>query len=199
MSESMVSHGRRRALRIAGLGALGLFGAACSAGQGGTPLSDLLPLSKGPVEKNERVEFRRRLKAAPGLPEVEPAVQGLFVRREDNSVFVGTGNVKLKVVVDTDVNGGKSSVKAEFDGPVKEILIGRDTVFYKDITPANVEAMKKGEEIQQQVEPVASLDALLTDVSTNDTLTVWGEQRGERLVAKTVVYARPALPDPPAP
>lgn len=199
MSESKLLRGRRRVLRLAGLGALGVLGAACSAGQGGTPLSDLLPLSKGPVVKDERVEFSRRLKVAPGLPETEPDVQGLFVRREDNSVFVGTGNVRLNVQIDSDVNGGKARVKADFDGPVKEILIGRDTVFYKDITPANVEAMKKGEEIQQQVEPVASLDVLLTDVSTNDTLTVWGEQRGERLLAKTVVYARPALPDLPAP
>lgn len=190
---------RRRVLKLAGAVAFGGLTAACAGGTagGGAPLSDVLPVGKEPVVKDERVELRRRLKPAPGLPEKEPDVRGLYVRRDDNTLFVGTGNVRLGVEIDSNVNNGQPRVKADYDGPVKEILIGRDTVFYRDITPANVEAMKKGEEIQQQVEPVATSEELLKDISTNDTLSAWGTMRGERLAVTVLVVARPALPDAP--
>lgn len=189
---------RRSVLKLAGVVALsGLTPACAPDGAGSVPLSDVLPVGKGPVVKNERVQLRRRLKPAPGLPEKEPDVRGLYVRRDDNALFVGTGNVMLSVEIDTDVNDGQPRVKATYDGPVKEILIGRDTLFYRDITPANVEAMKKGEEIQQQVESVATAEELLKDISTNDTLSAWGEMRGERLIVTVLVVARPALPDAP--
>jgi hypothetical protein len=121
--------------------------------------------------------------AAPELPKTPETVNGVFVRREDNSFFVGTGNLKLSMTMEQ--NGG-GVVNADYDGPVIEVVVTRDTLLYRDETPAFFsKADLSGEvEIQQVVRQVDAPEGL----GENSTIRVWGQQRGDRVVAEVLVY-----------
>ena len=57
----------------------------------------------------------------------------------------------------------------------------------KDVTKVEVEpsARESGEQVvQQKLQPVDSLE----EVGENTELEVWGERRGDRVVAEVVVY-----------
>src|SRR5687768_15266353 len=51
-------------------------------------------------EGGESVAVSLDIKPAPELPPTPPEVGGLFVRREDNSIFVGTGEIEFAVEID---------------------------------------------------------------------------------------------------
>jgi hypothetical protein len=85
--------------------------------------------------------------AAPELPKTPETVNGVFVRREDNSFFVGTGNLKLSMTMEQ--NGG-GVVNADYDGPVIEVVVTRDTLIYKDETPTFFSKADLGGEVEIQ-------------------------------------------------
>ncbi len=126
---------------------------------------------------------------SPDLPDRPTEVAGVFVSREDNSILVGTGGISLNVEVRQEQGGApQSQVTLGHDGPVVEVVTTRDTVMYRDETEmpnprsGNVES---GEHtIQQVVTPVHTLDEL----GTNTELQVWGERRGDRVIADVLVY-----------
>lgn len=128
------------------------------------------------------------IKNAPEIPEQEPDVRGLYLRRQDQSIFIGTGNVKVGLMKDSS---GQSNSSAEHDGPEVEVVVNHNTAIYIDKTPITQEAMKSGAELQQVVEPVESLDDLTANLSKTDTLSVWGEKSGSRVVAKVMLYRSP--------
>ncbi len=133
----------------------------------------------------------QNIKPAPELPSGEPAVSGLYLRRNDNSIYIGTGNVELRVQVDAE---HKTSAKASHDGPEAEVVFTRDTVLYEDTTPMTVDDFENSREIQQVVAQVPTLDALTEKLSDVDGLAVWGEKNGDRYIAKVVLYRPPILP-----
>ncbi|MFZ5919331.1 MAG: hypothetical protein ACOYZ7_20575 [Chloroflexota bacterium] len=117
------------------------------------------------------------LVAAAELPTTSPDVGGLFLRREDNSIIVGTGEVRL-TIRDGQVNGFHS-------GPEVEIVITHDTLVYRDKTPMQSDAIVDGK-LQQVVGPGS-----LEELETYSFISVWGEQRGDRLLARVLVYKIP--------
>ena len=133
-----------------------------------------------------------KIKNAPEVPASEPEATGLYLRRQDNSLFIGTGEIQM--MWQREANG-KTTAKAKSNGPEVEVVINRDTAIYRDTTPITMEDMEQGRELQQAVEPVASLDDLVANLNDTDTLQVWGTRNGDRIVAKTVVYRPPVLPD----
>ena len=144
-------------------------------GAGVQVFEDVIDDGSGPVS------ITTILEPSPDLPNREADVSGIFLRREDNSVFVGTGNISVSVMVED----GKPSTTTDHSGPEIEVVLTRDTVFYEDVTEISREAMESGEQhIQQEVRQVDEL----ADLTKGASIGVWGERRGDRVIAEVVVY-----------
>ena len=83
------------------------------------------------------------IKPAPELPQTPPEVGGLFVRREDNSIFVGTG--EIEVSVELDAATGQKRTSSNHSGPVLEVVITNDTAIYRDVKLSLFSAMASKE------------------------------------------------------
>ena len=135
------------------------------------------------------VSMRISIEPSPDLPETSSEVGGVFLRREDNSVFVGTGSTELNVDIHIDETGAiEPSVSLTSNGPEIEVVVSHDTVLYEDVTdiPGFDGVAGKGGDhtIQQTVKRVDSLEEL----KGNAELQVWGSKRGDRVVADVMVY-----------
>ena len=116
-----------------------------------------------------KIEVQR----ADEMPDTPPDVAGVYVRREDSSLLVGTGTV-------TFVIGGDAS----YDGPMVEVVSSHNTQIYRDDTTKLLKGGPPSEPVQQTLKP-GSLD----EIGRNDVVSAWGERHGDRLVARMIVYA----------
>ena len=93
----------------------------------------------------------------------------------------------LEVMVEVD-DTGEREVSFEHSGPEVEVVVSRDTILYQDVTryvPDDPAARKSSERtVQQVVKPIDSLE----EIGQNAEMEVWGERRGDRIVAEVVVY-----------
>ncbi|MCB9079997.1 MAG: hypothetical protein H6631_20525 [Anaerolineaceae bacterium] len=126
------------------------------------------------------------IKAAPELPPTPPETGGVFVRREDNSIFVGTGEIEVMAEAEND---GPPALNVNFSGPVLEVVVTRETTIYRDETefPTPSQASSGEQTVQQVVAEVDSLNELGPNTK-NAELQVWGNRSGDRVVAQVVVY-----------
>lgn len=133
------------------------------------------------------VSFSLDIQPAPELPPTPPEVNGLFVRREDNSIFVGTGEIEMSVTIDQATGERQSS--SSYSGPVLEVVVTRETAIYRDETgfPEPGQAGGGKQTIQQVVKPVDSLEAL-GENTKNTEIQAWGTRSGDRVVAQVLVY-----------
>jgi hypothetical protein len=111
------------------------------------------------------------------LPSMPANVKGLYVRREDNSLFVGTGEVMLNI--------RDGQVISDYDGPEVEVVVTHDTVVYRDKTAYGTGEAEDGK-IQQVVKPGS-----LEEIGKHSLISVWGQERGSRLFAEVLVYKIP--------
>ena len=111
------------------------------------------------------------------LPSVPADVKGLYVRREDNSLFVGTGEVMLNI--------RDGEVISDYDGPEVEVVVTHDTMVYRDKTQYGTDEVGDGK-IQQVVKPGS-----LEEIGKHSLISVWGQERGSRLFAEVLVYKIP--------
>ena len=104
-----------------------------------------------------------------------------MLRRADNSLIVGVNFTKYQRVKNDDT--GEVWHEIAFDGkPVeKEVVVTRDTIIYGDATNMNTEAVNG--KIQQVVR-----SGTLDDIRKDAFLRVWGEGKGDRVVAKVILY-----------
>lgn len=136
------------------------------------------------------VTTRIEVLPSPDLPDRESDASGVFVRRLDNSFFVGTGNAELSVWIEQAQDGSiQPSVSLSSDGPEVEVVITRDTVLYLDVTEipgqGGVPGKPGDHTIIQKVELIDTLD----DLKGNAELQVWGTRRADRVVADILVYS----------
>ncbi len=119
------------------------------------------------------------------LPQTNPDVAGIFDHRQDNSLFVGTGNVTMSVMKD---RSGKVQTSSSHSGPVVEVVVTNQTVIYKDVTDQQFSSQPpaSGQKIQQVVVP-----GTLDEIGQTSSITVWGRQTGDRTIADVLVYANP--------
>ncbi len=109
------------------------------------------------------------------MPDAAPDVAGLFVRREDNSLFVGTGHMSgVKVDGEWELH---------HDGPVVEVVTTHDTVIYRDDTFQQLRGDPPSGPIQQVLTP-----GVVDEIGENSAVSAWGERRGERLIAEVIVF-----------
>jgi hypothetical protein len=120
---------------------------------------------------------------APELPERKPDLVGIYVRREDNSLFLGTGNVKFHTIRESDAE--QPRFESGYDGPLVEVLVTRSTRVYFDET--DFEDRKPGADTVQQVVQEGTLE----DLGQDHLIQVWGERQGDRVVAELVVIFSP--------
>ncbi len=122
------------------------------------------------------------------LPDSPSAAFGILQSKQDNTIVIGTGSIDLEVDVEVDPETGQETTTflPTISGPDVEVVITPDTIIYKDVTDfAQNQMNKSGEQtIQQLVRAVGSLE----DIGTNSELEVWGEKRGDRIVAEIVVF-----------
>ena len=123
------------------------------------------------------------------LPQTPADARGLFDHRKDNSIFVGTGNVKMMVITN---QSGQVQTSSSHSGPTVEVVVTPQTIVYKDVTmqqydgkpPSGSGAIK----VQQVVEP-GSLD----EIGENSDITAWGKKTGDRIIADVLVYTPPPV------
>jgi hypothetical protein len=134
------------------------------------------------------VSVQTTILPAPELPDEPTAASGIFVRREDNTIVIGTGNIDVEVDVEVNPETGQETTTLipSSDGPEIEVVITHDTMVYLDVTDFSIDGpIESGErEIVQAVRPVATAG----EIGENTELQVWGERSGDRVIATIVVY-----------
>lgn len=117
------------------------------------------------------------------LPDGPPRAAGVFVRRDGNSIFVGTGRASFSAMKKSD---GSVEGSASYDGPVVEIVVTHDTVVYEDATAVPSPGQNPSETVQQTVK-LGMVDKIEKDFG----VTAWGQKRGDRIVADVLLYRSP--------
>ncbi len=126
--------------------------------------------------EGERPNFQ--IVPAPELPTTAPNVRGVVTQRADSTISVVERGM-------FGANGGANQAQGNA-APQVEVVVTHDTVFYHDITRANLNEGAPSGTIQQKLE-AGTLDG----INANSRITVWGDQSGQQLTAKVVVYADP--------
>jgi hypothetical protein len=193
----------RRTFLLAGvgIGAVALLGGAAYAagnlmngqlqvGGGGNGFS----IGTGPGGQQNVQLKMPPIKNAPQIPSTSPDATGLFLRRQDQSLFLGTGRIQMMFQKDSN---GQMHTSATNDGPEVEVVVNHDTALYVDKTPITMEAAQSGQTLQQVVEPVESLDAMTANLGKSDVLSAWGQKVGSRVIAKVLLYRPPMVQPPP--
>jgi hypothetical protein len=119
---------------------------------------------------------------APELPKQKNQTYGVISTVKDNTLIIQSGE---RIYLDEDSDG---VVHPSTDGPSVEVVLSGKTKIYHETTyddtaydthePANGK-------IRQTVE---TMDA--NAIEKNDIATVWGSQRGDRLVADVILINR---------
>ncbi len=117
-----------------------------------------------------RLDFQ--IVPAQELPTTTPNVRGIVTQRTDNTLSVGQRG-------GLESGGGGNTT-------LQDVIVTSDTTIYHDITQVNFNGQPPSGPIQQKVEP-GSLDG----VNTNSRVTVWGDQNGNQVTAKVLVYSDP--------
>jgi hypothetical protein len=129
---------------------------------------------------------RGEIQPAKELPQTPADVDGIFDHRQDNSLFVGTGNFTVRVQAD---RSGKAETASHFDGPLIEIVVTSQTAVYEDVTMQQFNGPPpEGQKIQQVLE-LGSLDG----IGESSGITVWGKKTGDRVIADVLVYLSPVF------
>src|SRR5215211_371471 len=111
------------------------------------------------------------------LPETPPDVEGLFVKRQDNIIFVEGSQPTTSAGGSEAGSGG---------GPRTEIVVTTETMIYHDTTepPSQRPTRDNNPPIQQTVE-----EGTLDNLSPSQSLVMaWGRKSGDRINAEVMVY-----------
>jgi hypothetical protein len=149
---------------------------ALEGGNGGLFLS-----SNGP---GGRTRISIDLIPAPELPTAAADATGIFVRRQNNSFFIGTGQLQF---FKSDTRG-TPQVGTSYDGPVVEVVVTSNAKIYRDDTFQNKPNLPSGSKIQQKVAPGS-----LNEINQTSMITAWGKETGDRLVADVLLYNNPTI------
>jgi hypothetical protein len=118
------------------------------------------------------------------LPERPSEASGVLIRQEDNSYFVGTGSVSVSV----NVVDGETTTAVDHSGPEIEVVAGRDTQFYRDVTAVEFTSAESKEQTVQQELVLVEQPETMPDGAE---MQVWGQKSGDRVIADVIVYSEP--------
>ncbi len=128
-----------------------------------------------------------QMQPAPELPTTQPVARGFVIRHDANSLVVGMGNPNFRPGQNGTPNGGTPRARPTQVGAATEVTVTvtGDTAVYQDVTFASLNGQPPSGAIQQKVEN-SSLDAM----GDNTRVTIWGDQSGDQITAKVVVYSQ---------
>lgn len=134
------------------------------------------------------VSVQTTILPAAELPDEETTASGIVLERQDDTLTVGTGAIDLSVDVEVDPNTGQetTTVLPTTNGPELEIVLTRDTLLYRDITDLAGQMPDQSGEvtITQEIRPVTDSG----QIKENMEVQIWGERRGDRVVAEVIVF-----------
>lgn len=122
-----------------------------------------------------------KFEPADELPDSPAEIMGLFSRREDNSIFVRVTEGGFRITMDEE---GNVSTNAGDDET--EVVVTNETLVYVDVTSGQLDDIKDGDTLKQTLK-TGSVDEL----GQLSFMQVWGERRGDRVIADVLVYMRP--------
>ena len=189
---------KRKALGIVLIGVLGVIlaaGAYTAVQLLAEPEVETAAASSGRVMQSVRVDnngasvsVQTTILPAPELPDEEAAAFGIVLDRRDDVLTVGTGDIELAVEVEVDASTGqqKTSVVPSTNGPELEVVLTRDTQLYRDVTDIAGQLPDESGEVTivQEVRPVTDS----SQIEVQMEVQVWGERRGDRIVAEVLVF-----------
>ncbi len=118
----------------------------------------------------ERPELQ--IEAAKELPTSSPIVRGIVTKRDNDVLSVGQRGGF----------GGNSGSNTNLE----VVVVAPDATIYHDTTQFGSNGQPPSGTIQQTVESGA-----LDGIQTNSRVTVWGDQSGNQITAKVLVYSDP--------
>ena len=132
-----------------------------------------------------------QMQPAPELPSATPVARGILTKIDGSTLTVQEGGFNFG-----QGNGGTPRPRPTSDGTPRprptqspartvQVVVNSDTQYYQDVTFANLNEQPPSGAIQQKVEK-GSLAAL----SDNERVTVWGDQNGDQITAKVIVYTQ---------
>lgn len=133
-----------------------------------------------------------QIEPAKEVPTDAPAVTGMVASHSGSNLVVQQGFGRGGF---GNPNGGTPRAQPEGtraprptqpgDGTDVQVQVTSETVIYKDVTLANANGQLPAGSIQQQLEK-----SRLADIADSNRVTVWGEQSGDQVVAKVIVYSQ---------
>lgn len=193
---SMVMAKKQKKSLLTRIGALGLTMAAvvllAACQPTGAPAAAQAPAAdtQGSGGNNgQRSNFQ--MTPASELPTTTPVARGMVTKIDGNTLTVQEGGLNFG-----QGNGGTPRPRPTSDGTPRprptqapaqtiQVIVNGDTQYYQDVTFANLNGQPPSGAIQQKVEK-GSLAAL----TGNERVTVWGDQNGDQITAKVIVYSQ---------
>jgi hypothetical protein len=137
----------------------------------------------------QRPNFQMTL--APELPSATPLARGILTKIDGSTLTVQEGGFNFG-----QGNGGTPRPRPTSDGTPRprptqgpartvRIIVNNDTQYYQDVTFASLNGQPPSGAVQQKVEK-GNLAAL----TGNERVTVWGDQNGDQITAKVIVYSQ---------
>ncbi len=151
--------------------------------------TDQAPASGGFGGNGQRPNFQ--MTPAPELPSATPVARGVLTKVDGNTLTVQEGGFGFG-----QGTGGTPRPRPTSDGTPRprptqgpartvQVIVTGDTQYYQDVTFANLNGQPPSGALQQKVEK-GSLSAL----TGNERVTVWGDQNGDQITAKVIVYSQ---------
>ena len=125
--------------------------------------------------------FDMEIESAKEIPQTEADVAGLLARRGDKSIFITTGTVTMSLRTNPD---GTVSINGSADGPEVEVVIPHTAQILVDTTALTVLDSPQPDGTRKQTVEPGSVD----EINENGMISVWGERRGDRIIADTLLY-----------
>jgi len=135
--------------------------------------------------------FNLQMTPAPELPSATPVARGVVTKIDGNTLTVQEGSFNFG-----QGNGGTPRPRPTSDGTPRprptqapartvQVIVNGDTQYYQDVTFDNLNGQPPSGVIQQKVEKGS-----LSSLSDNERITVWGDQNGDQITAKVLVYSQ---------
>ncbi len=119
------------------------------------------------------------------IPTSPPAAIGAFIRRADNSIFIGNSSKQIQI---QPANQGGGAAAVITPSSAMEVVITNNTKIYCDVTSRQFNAPPQNSQMVQQVVERGQTN----EIGEGSTIQVWGQKDDDRIIADILLYSIPA-------